>query len=235
MKTKILLLLLLLYSLKPYAMNNDEIKFFPINHASFVIQYGDVIIMVDPVGDIKNYNEFPNPQLIVITHSHGDHFNNDLVGKIKNDKTVIIAPKTVTDMLGYGITLGNGGIFTFLNIKIEAVPAYNITPERMMFHPKGIGNGYILTLGDKRIYISGDTEDIQEIKELKNIDYAFVCMNIPFTMTVEQAASAVLEFKPKHVYPYHYRVKDGFSNIKKFKELVSENPEIDVVFLKWYE
>jgi L-ascorbate metabolism protein UlaG (beta-lactamase superfamily) len=111
---------------------------------------------------------------------------------------------------------------------------YNTTSDRLNFHPKSVGNGYVVTLNNERVYISGDTEDIPEMRSLKNIDYAFICINVPYTMTPEQAASAVLEFKPKHVYPYHYRQKDGFSNIGKFRELVSVNPNIEVIFLKWY-
>ena len=111
---------------------------------------------------------------------------------------------------------------------------YNTTPDRLQYHEKGRGNGYVVTLDDKRIYISGDTEDIPEMRKLKNIDYAFVCMNLPYTMTVEQAASAVSEFKPKVVFPYHYRGKEGMSDIEKFKKMVSADSDIEVRFLDWY-
>ena len=104
----------------------------------------------------------------------------------------------------------------------------------MRFHPKGRGNGYVLELGGKRIYVSGDTEDIEEMRQLKGIDIAFVCMNLPFTMTVEQAADAVLAFKPKIVYPYHYRGRGGFSDVEKFKQIVAREPSIDVRLLDWY-
>jgi L-ascorbate metabolism protein UlaG (beta-lactamase superfamily) len=112
---------------------------------------------------------------------------------------------------------------------------YNLTEDRLNFHVKGRGNGYVITLKEERIYISGDTEDIVEMRNLKEIDYAFICMNLPYTMTVEQAASAVLEMKPKIVYPYHYRGQGGFSDIEKFRDLVSEDEDIEVCFLEWYK
>ena len=112
---------------------------------------------------------------------------------------------------------------------------YNLREEALKFHQKGRGNGYVLTLGEERVYISGDTEDIPEMRQLKNIDKAFVCMNLPYTMTVESAASAVLDFKPKQVYPYHYRGTEGLSDVNKFKSIVNTgNAEIDVVQLNWY-
>jgi len=228
------LFLLILITLKLFAVDGSKIQFSPINHASFIIQKGDLTIFVDPVGDPEKYSSFSAPQLILVTHDHGDHFDSELLGKLKNNKTIVVAPKIVTDKLGYGKTMNNGGKGTFYGIEIEAVPSYNTTPERMKFHPKGTGNGYVLTIRDEHLYISGDTENIPEMKNLKNIDYAFICMNLPYTMSVEQAASAVLTINPKHVFPYHYRLKDGFSNLDKFKELVSKNPEIKVDLLKWY-
>lgn len=122
-----------------------------------------------------------------------------------------------------------------MDVAIEAIPMYNLREEALKFHEKGRGNGYILTLGGERVYISGDTEDIPEMRNLENIDIAFVCMNLPYTMTVESAASAVLDFKPKKVYPYHYRGTEGLSDVGKFKTLVNEgDSSIDVIQLDWY-
>lgn len=121
-------------------------------------------------------------------------------------------------------------------ISIKAIPMYNLREEALKFHTKGRGNGYVLDINDERIYISGDTEDIPEMRNLKNIDKAFVCMNLPYTMPIESAASAVLDFKPKTVYPYHYRGSDGLSNINLFKEIVNkEDKSIDVQLLGWYK
>ncbi len=145
-----------------------------------------------------------------------------------------MGPKTVIDQLGFGEVINNGESKIFKTVNIEAIPMYNLTPDRLRFHPKGRGNGYVLTLGKKRVYISGDTEDIPEMKELKDIDYAFVCINLPYTMTVGQAAAAVLAFEPKVVFPYHYRGRGGLSDIDQFKKLVSKNKKIEVRLLNWY-
>ena len=209
----------------------DKINFIPIRHATFVMKTSDAVIYVDPVGEVKAFDSLPSPDIILITHDHGDHFNADVIKSLKNDKTEIVVPKAVFDKLGYGKVLSNGENIGIGNINIEAIPMYNTTEDRLNYHPKGNGNGYVITADGKRTYISGDTEDIKEMRELKNIDYAFVCMNLPYTMTVEQAASAVLDFKPKVVYPYHYRGSD----VEKFKELVSANKNIEVRLVDWYK
>ncbi|MFQ5604980.1 MAG: MBL fold metallo-hydrolase [bacterium] len=215
--------------------SNDTISFKPINHATFVITTKKLTIFVDPVGEAKQYEKFSSPDMILITDVHRDHLAPDLVNSLKTQKTVVIGPKAVVDRLKHGEVLQNGESKSFNNVKVEAVPMYNLTEGRLKFHEKGRGNGYVVTLKDKRIYISGDTEDIKEMRALKNIDYAFVCMNLPYTMTVEQAASAVLEFQPKTVFPYHYRGTSGMSDVEKFKSLVSKNKKINVKLLDWYE
>jgi len=234
MKKFILTLLSFVIITSVFSEDKQKIVFSPIDHASFIIQSGEVTIFVDPVGDIEKYKPYPTPQLILITHAHGDHLNKNVIDAVKNANTIIIGPSIVTNQLGYGQTMANGEKIAVDGMAIEAIPMYNTTTERLNFHPKNVGNGYVITLHNERIYIAGDTEDIPEMRALKNIDHAFICMNLPYTMTPEQAASAVLEFKPKHVYPYHFRQKDGLGDIGKFKQLVSANPEIEVVFLKWY-
>jgi L-ascorbate metabolism protein UlaG (beta-lactamase superfamily) len=215
-------------------MEDNEIVFSPINHATFVIESSGKTIFIDPVGDADNFSKFSSPDIILITDTHGDHLSKETVDALKNKETIIIGPKVVIDDLDEGEILNNGEKKTYSDVLIEAIPMYNLTEERLNFHEKGRGNGYVITLNNKRIYISGDTEDIPEMRQITDIDYAFICMNLPYTMTVDQAASAVLEMKPKVVYPYHYRGQGGFSDIEKFKELVSENKEIEVRFLKWY-
>ena len=142
-----------------------------------------------------------------------------------------MAPPSVVEQLGYGIAISNGETTEILGIGIEAIPAYNTTTERLKFHPKGRDNGYVLSKKGVRLYISSDTEDIPEMRSLKDIDIAFVCMNLPFTMTVEQAASAVNEFKPGIVIPYHYRGKPDMSDVDAFERLVTDSK---VSKLKWY-
>ena len=131
--------------------------------------------------------------------------------------------------------MNNGEKLEKSGFQIEAIAAYNIPESDKAFHTKGRGNGYVLEKGGTRIYISGDSSGTPEMRNLKNIDIAFVCMNLPYTMGVEEAAGAVLAFKPKQVYPYHYRTPDGFSDVAKFKALVNaSNPNIEVVQLDWY-
>ena len=217
-----------------FAAGTDPgIKIHPIHHASMVIESNGITIYIDPVGDLSSYAPFPRPDYILVTHTHKDHLNREIVAALKQARTLVVSTREGVAELGGGRILNNGDILTLEKIKIEAVPAYNLTPDRQKFHPKGRDNGYVITLSGKRLYISGDTEDIPEMRRLKHIDYAFVCMNLPYTMTEAQAASAVMAFKPKVVFPYHYRGITGLSNLEKFKQLITD-PHIQVKFLDWY-
>lgn len=213
---------------------NEMVKFTPVQHASFVINYDGKTIFVDPDGTIEKWKSFPSPDLILVTHHHNDHCNIEIINGMKTDSTRIIGSKKSIEKIGMGEILANGESISLLGIKIEAVPAYNTTEEKQKFHPKGEGNGYILLINNDRIYVAGDTEDIHEMKTLKNIDHAFIPMNLPYTMSVEQAASAVLAFAPKRVYPYHYMNQNGTGDLEKFKKLVSVNDKIKVILLVWY-
>ena len=180
--------------------------------------------------------DLPKPDLILITDIHQDHLDPATLEAIAGSQTPIVVPKAVAEKLPeqlrqHATVLANGETKDVAGVPIEAVPMYNTTPERLKFHDKGRGNGYILTLGGSRVYLSGDTEDIPEMRALKNIDVAFVCMNLPYTMTVEQAADAVRAFKPKIVYPYHYRGSD----VEKFKQLVGSESGIEVRLRDWYK
>lgn len=217
-----------------YENTDAKIGFAPIGHATMVIRAGETTIFVDPAGKPEFFSNFPQPDIILITDIHGDHFNLNVIETLRQENTIVVGPKAVIGQLKKGEILNNGESKTYNAINIEAIPMYNLTEERLKFHAKGRGNGYVITANGRRIYISGDTEDIKEMRELRNIDYAFVCMNLPYTMTVEQAASAVLEFSPKVVFPYHYRGTGGMSDIEKFKQLVSKNQKIEVRFLSWY-
>ncbi len=214
--------------------SKNDINFSPVKHATFVIQTSSTTIYVDPVGDTTAFQRFSKPDIILITDIHGDHLNAEVVKSLKRDESIIIGPKAVIDRLKYGVALNNGETKAYDHVKIEAIPMYNLTEGRLKYHEKGRGNGYVITLNDKRIYVSGDTEDIKEMRSLKDIDYAFVCMNLPYTMTVDRAASAVLEMKPKVVFPYHYRGTGGFSDVDKFKQMVGKNKKIEVRLLDWY-
>ena len=223
------------------SIESDDIKITPIEHAFLILNYKDAVIYVDPVGSIDLYKDKDKPNYVLITDIHGDHMDAETLKGLDLSNATLIVPKAVAEKLPELKTkavevMNNGESKTFNNLNVEAIPMYNLRPEALKFHEKGRGNGYVLTLGNERIYISGDTEDIPEMRQLKNIDIAFVCMNLPYTMTVESAASAVLDFKPKKVYPYHYRGTDGLSDVDKFKAIVNkENPTIEVVQLNWYK
>ncbi|MDT8421718.1 MAG: MBL fold metallo-hydrolase [Desulfuromonadales bacterium] len=230
--TKLGIFLSLLMLLTPLTADaQDVFSYTPVKHASFILQAGATTVYVDPVGDAGEYAAFPPPDLILITHIHKDHLAPELLATLKQDKTTIIGSPTVIEQLGYGTAMGNGEATVAQGISIESIPAYNTTAERLNFHPKGRDNGYLLSKAGARLYISGDTEDIPEMRALQDIDVAFVCMNLPFTMSVEQAASAVNEFKPKIVIPYHYRGKPEMSDIDQFERLVTGS---EVSRLKWY-
>jgi L-ascorbate metabolism protein UlaG (beta-lactamase superfamily) len=212
-----------------------EIKIFPVNHATLVLGWNNQSLYVDPVGSAQAFQGLPAPGLILITHLHGDHLSADTLKALSKPNTKLIAPPTVVEQLPANLkdqatVLTNGQMMEVSGIRIEAVPAYNLTSQRLNFHPKGRDNGYVLTLGGKRVYLSGDTEDTPEMLSLKNIDLAFLCMNLPYTMTVDQAARAVRSFKPGTVYPYHCRGSD----LEQFKKLVGTDAGVKVRVLDWY-
>ncbi|MBF0252214.1 MAG: MBL fold metallo-hydrolase [Candidatus Omnitrophica bacterium] len=217
-----------------YELENTGINIEPIDHASMVINTDNAVVYVDPVGKIEYYTTLAKPDIILITHSHYDHLAPELIKEIIDTDTIVIGPKEVIETLGYGDFLNNGDVGIYKGVEIEAVPAYNTSPDKLKFHEKGKGNGYVLKLNNKRIYISGDTEDIPEMRSLKNIYCAFVCMNLPYTMNVDQAASAVLEFKPAIIIPYHYKAQEMITDLDEFNNLVSADPNIKVVLLDWY-
>jgi L-ascorbate metabolism protein UlaG (beta-lactamase superfamily) len=211
-----------------------NIKIYPINHATLVLVWQGRTVYVDPVGAAAAFKGLPAPDLVLITHIHGDHFSVPTLNAVAGDTAKLVGPPSVVAQLpanlaGRSATMTNGQRQDFQGLGVEAVPAYNLTAARLSNHPKGRDNGYVLTMGGKRIYLSGDTEDIPEMLALKNIDVAFVCMNGP-TMDVEQAARAVKAFRPKIVYPYHYRGSD----LEKFKTLVGTEAGVEVRIRDWY-
>lgn len=209
----------------------------PVSHASFVMETPMGVIYVDPVGEASAYGDFPEPNLILITHEHGDHYNADTLAALVGDETQIISNPAVYEMMpedlqGMTMQIANGEMSQMEGLQIDAIPAYNTTEERLNFHPQGRDNGYVLSFDGFRVYISGDTEDIPEMRELEDIDLAFVCMNLPFTMDVNAAASAVSEFQPTYVYPYHYRGRDGGTqDPEEFASLVEG---VEVKLGAWY-
>ena len=186
-----------------------EVVITAIKHASLRIQFGGLEIQVDPVGakcePATDYSAFPKADLVLVTHEHFDHFDRDAIAALQKEGTQVVANQNVRRMLGFGTALANGESRKLDNgVSIDAVPAYNTTPGRDKFHPKGRDNGYVLTLDGLRIYIAGDTEDIPEMASLKDIDIAFLPCNQPYTMTPEQVAKAAKTTRPKVLFPYHY-------------------------------
>jgi len=198
-----------------------------IGHGTLMMSWGGKIIHVDPVLGEADYSKLPKADLIIITHEHSDHFDLRAIDLVKMAKTKIVANENVAKQFSKIIMMKNGDIQILEGFRIEAVPAYNIEHMRtpgVPFHPKGAGNGYIVTFGDKRVYIAGDTENTPEMKKLTGIDIAFLPMNLPYTMTPEMVADAAKSFRPKILYPYHY----GNTNIPTFLDLLKGETAIEV-------
>lgn len=199
-----------------------------IKHGSIRIQIDDKEIEVDPVSNFApktDYAQLPKADLILVTHEHADHFDPQAIAALTKPQTTLIANARCAQMLGKGQAMNNGDKrqVEALQLSVEAVPAYNTTPDRQQFHPKGRDNGYVLDIDGFRIYIAGDTEDIAEMKKLKNIDVAFLPCNLPYTMTPRQLAKAAKMFNPKVLFPYHY----GQTPIEQVQQLL-KNSGIDV-------
>jgi len=217
-----------------------DVTIHPVMHASLVLSMKGLTIYVDPTGGAGKYTGLGSPNLILITDIHGGHFDPGTLAAVRTANTVLIVPKAVADKMSDSlkakmVIVNNGGTTTQSGISIGAIPMYNLPESPDAKHTKGRGNGYILGIGGKNFYISGDTQGIPEMRTLTNIDVAFVCMNLPYTMDVNEAADAVLAFKPKIVYPYHYRGQGGFSDVNAFKAKVEAGGKgIEVRLRNWY-
>lgn len=177
-----------------------------IGHASLMFKVNEFIIHIDPVRSSGSYANLPKADLILVTHDHYDHLDLQLINDLKKQGTIMLCNAKSAVRVKWAEVMKAGDKKTFHDIVIEAVPAYNIKHMRapgQPFHPKGDGNGYVLTIGDKKFYIAGDTENIPEMKNLKNVDIAFLPMNLPYTMNPEMVADAAKSFNPKILYPYH--------------------------------
>ena len=218
---------------------NGPLTIQPVQHASLILIANSLTIYIDPSG-ANYYKGMKAPDIILITDIHGDHFDIKTLDAVKQSSTLLVVPQAVADKLpeadkAHLMVLKNGDQKEVSGISIMAIPMYNLPESSNAMHTKGRGNGYVLGIGGKRIYISGDTQGIPEMRSLKNIDVAFVCMNLPYTMDVKEAADAVLSFKPGIVYPYHYRGSNGLSDVNSFKSIVEAGDRnIEVRLRNWY-
>jgi L-ascorbate metabolism protein UlaG (beta-lactamase superfamily) len=198
-----------------------------IGHGTLMFTWNGLVIHVDPWKRLADYSALPGADIILITHEHGDHLDAGALEILTSDHTEVIVTEACRAAGTAGLVMSNGDTAAVKGIEIVAVPAYNIKHKRKNgepFHPKGRGNGYIVTFGDTRVYIAGDTENIPEMKELGGIDIAFLPVNLPYTMTPEMAAEAALSFRPRILYPYHF----GDTKISKLEELLGGSEDIEV-------
>lgn len=234
--------MLVLAQVDAFTTSKGILEIQPVYHGAFWMQWNNLRIAVDPYGGADRFKAMGEPDLILITDIHGDHLDSSTLVQLNLGKATLVAPQAVKERLikflapeQKILVLANGDSLEWKGMQIKAVPMYNLPDTAGSRHPKGRGNGYVLNLGGKRVYISGDTEDIPEMRALKQIDIAFVCMNKPYTMDIHQAASAVLEFRPAVVFPFHFRQPGGFSDVKEFAQRVQqENKAIDVRIRSWY-
>jgi len=202
-----------------------EITF--LGHGTLLLTYNGRHIHIDPFSRVADYSKLPKADVILITHEHHDHLDLKALASVRIEETVVILTEACANQIEGGIVMRDGDVHTVSGVTIEAVPAYNLVHKRenrQPFHPKGVGNGYVMAFGDKRVYVAGDTENIPEMKGLQGIDCAFLPMNLPYTMTPEMVADAAKAFQPKILYPYHY----GNTDTSELVELLREQKGIEV-------
>lgn len=213
------------------AAREGDITVTPITHASFQIEHGGKVMHVDPTS-AGDYSAASQADLVLVTDIHGDHLDPAAIARVRKTAAPVVAPVAAAEKIEGATVIANGETKTVAGVQIEAVPMYNLqrSPSPgQLFHTKGRGNGYVLTLGARRVYIAGDTECTDEMRALKDIDIAFVPMNLPYTMPPSEAAQCVKAFRPKVVYPYHYRGQ----NPEEFKAALAGEP-VEVRLLNWY-
>jgi len=197
-----------------------------IGHGTLMFQFAGKVIHVDPIGSAADYTKLPKADLVLVTHEHGDHLDAGAIRTLSTPKTAVVVSRSCAQQYQPATVMANGETQTVAGLKIEAVPAYNIVNKRSSgapYHSKGDGNGYVLTFGDKRVYVAGDTENTPEMKALKQIDVAFLPMNLPYTMTPEMAADAAKAFRPRILYPYHF----GSTNTAALVDLLKNDKDIE--------
>jgi L-ascorbate metabolism protein UlaG (beta-lactamase superfamily) len=198
-----------------------------VGHGTLMFRHQGKVIHVDPVGREADYAHLPPGDLILVTHEHGDHLDLEAIAEVRKEGTEIVVSRSCADAMEAAHVMANGEVATVAGLQVEAVPAYNLVhmrSEGMPYHPKGSGNGYLITFGDVRVYVAGDTEDTPEMRALENVDVAFLPMNLPYTMTPEMVAEAAKAFRPRILYPYHF----GNTDTNELVLLLAEEEGIEV-------
>jgi len=209
------------------ATSAGDLKITFLGHGSLMMEFNQKIIHIDPFSRVADYAQLPAADLILLTHEHRDHLDPDALASVRQEGTILVMNAACAEQLEGGIVMGNGDVQTVAGLQIEAVPAYNMLhkrPNGQPFHPPGVGNGYVVSFGDLRMYIAGDTENIPEMEELQGIDCAFLPMNLPYTMTPEMVADAARTIRPQILYPYHF----GDTDTSRLLALLTDEPEIEV-------
>jgi len=204
-----------------------ELKITFVDHATLMFAFAGKVIHVDPVSGKPDYGAMPKADIILVTHDHQDHLDPGAIAAVRKQGTAILLPAKCAGAVPGSTVMKNGDVLTIQGLKVEAVPAYNLVHMRapgQPFHPRGDGNGYVITFGDKRVYVAGDTENTPEMKALKGVDIAFLPMNLPYTMTPEMVADAAKAFRPKVLYPYHY----GQTDTSQLVKLLAAEKDIEV-------
>jgi L-ascorbate metabolism protein UlaG (beta-lactamase superfamily) len=204
-----------------------ELKITFIGHGTLMFQIGETVIHVDPWTNLADYSAMPKADLVLVTHEHRDHLDPAAIAAVRKEGTEVIVTEKCAAQVPGSTVMRNGDVRTVKGLKIEAVPAYNIAHKRPSgepFHPRGDGNGYVITFGDTRVYVAGDTENIPEMKDLKDVTIAFLPVNLPYTMTPEMAADAARTLRPKILYPYHF----GDTDLSALVKLLASEKSIEV-------
>ena len=204
-----------------------ELKITFVGHGTLLFTFGSTVIHVDPVSSEADYGKMPKADIVLVTHEHGDHLDPAAIAAVRKEGTTVLLTGKCAAAVSGGVVMKNGDARTVGGLKIEAVPAYNVAHKRPSgepFHPRGEGNGYVITFGDTRVYVAGDTESIPEMKALKDIAVAFLPMNLPYTMTPAMVADAARAFRPKILYPYHF----GKTDTSELTRLLAAEKAIEV-------
>ena len=198
-----------------------------LGHGTLMLTFKDTVLHIDPYSTVADYAALPRADLILLTHDHADHLDQAALALVRTPVTDIVLPPVCADRVQGGLILKNGDTRTVRGITVTAVPAYNLVHHRdngEPFHPRGVGNGYLLDFGDTRLYVAGDTENTPEMAALKDVDIAFLPMNLPYTMTPEMVADAARSLRPRLLYPYHY----GDTDPQRLVELLRDQKDIEV-------